>query len=162
MKKWQKIIMAAAIVVTLLAILVPFVPIGREVVTYDFNNGTMIKYKKYFWGYQTEKSSPSNLTTQMRRLKMPKYPKLETELHNNPIILMRPAEVTSPPPWLEVKMLGMEFGPMVRVPLLSEDDLLNFRDEILNEFGGPELIAAAKAQGAARGGYLPDAKWERK
>ena len=161
MKKWQKAVLAAAAAFTVMAMIIPFIPIGREIVTYDFNNGDMIKYKKYFWGYQTEKSYPSNLGNQMARLKMPEYPKLEMELSNIPIILMKPASYNAPPPWLEVKMLKLEFGPTVRNPLLHEIDLLNFRDEILNEFGGAELIEKAKKQGEARGGYLPDAKWER-
>jgi len=55
----------------------------------------------------------------------------------------------------------MTYGVDV-VPKITPRDALEFRDELLNRYGTKETIEKAIAQGEARGGYIPDAHFERK
>jgi len=162
MNKIQKITVAAVVLIMVAALALVFAPIGQDTLSYDFNSGMMYRTQSYFGGlWKNESAMPSYLGSQMIRLGFEgKFPPLRQVVKAAPIILMNKTTYMAMPPAMQVKMMKMNFG-INSAPRLSPEAVLTFRDEFLNEFGTPEIVEAAKQQGEARGGYIPDAFWAR-
>ena len=161
MKLYQKILLAAVGLLLLAGLALPFVPIGEEYVGFDFNNGMFVQGKRYFGMFDSRTKYPSKIADQMRRLKMPEYPELYQDFATEKLILMRNPYMRRLPRGFDATLMKFEFGPNI-VPKLSPQDVLEFRDEMLNKFGSKATIQKAIEQGAARGGYIADACYEQK
>jgi len=97
----------------------------------------------------------------MHRLQLPEYPPLIQIFNEHDLVPMRKAPPPNMPNGFQIEMMRMTYGPEV-VPKITPRDALEFRDELLNKYGTKETIEKAKAQGEARGGYIPDARFEQK
>jgi len=161
MKLYQKILLAVLGLLVVAGMAIPFLPLGVRYYGFDFNNGIYVHGKRYLWIFDRREIFPSELGTMMMQRRMPQYPELLQEFGEYPMIPMRKAPPPPLPPNLRTDMLKMTFQPGV-VPKISDRDVLEFRDEILNKYGTRETIERAIAQGEARGGYIPDALFERK
>ncbi len=160
-EKKKKLALYACIVLALLLVTLPFTPYGQRVTYYDFNNGNIVvKYNYFLWPGKTE-VMPSPLSRQLKSLGAPRYPELLTELERINLVSMKQQPVNTFRQ--ATRMLdSMEmFGNIAMNQSVPLSETLIFRDEILNQWGAPELIAEAKNNPEARGGYIENAKWKK-